>query len=136
MNIKLLNTRIAPESIRQLLSRMARGRIPAIRVQRQQVPYWRQQGWIRSGGRYNGNYQTAYGAFQGYAEQRGPHFFRFYILHPPDALSRHSHWACFISRGGGSYEIHLARQPADISSGIISIERLLTEAFEQVKRSH
>lgn len=130
MNVKLLQTRQAPESLRQLWQRF-RGHAPAVMVRRQQIPYWQERGWTRSGNRYTGNYQTAWGAFQGYAEQRGSSFFRFYFLHPPEQVSRHSHWTCFISRGGGTYEIHLSRQPADVGSGILAIERLLTEAFRQ-----
>jgi len=130
MNVKLLQTRQAPESLRQLWQRF-RGHAPAVTVSRQQIPYWQERGWTRSGNRYTGNYQTGWGAFQGYAEQRGSSFFRFYILHPPEQVSRHSHWTCFISRGGGTYEIHLSRQPADVGSGILAIERLLTEAFRQ-----
>lgn len=130
MNIRVIGTRQAPESLRQLWQRF-RGHAPALKVRRQEIPYWQERGWARSGNRYTGNYQTRRGAFQGYAEQRGPSFFRFYILHPPEQLSRHSHWACFIDRGGGTYEIHLSRQPADVGSGILVIERLLSEALQQ-----
>lgn len=131
MKIRLLDSRPAPEALRDLLSRMLRGRAPAVRVTRRQVPYWQERGWINQGHRYGGNYQTPYGAFQGSAEQRGSQFFRFYVFDPPEELSRHRHWTCFIPRGQDSYEIHLARQPADVSSGIMAIERLITEAFEQ-----
>lgn len=132
MKIRLLDSRPAPEAIRDLFSRMLRGRAPIVRVTRQQIPYWQQQGWTRHGNRYGGNYQTPYGAFEGSAEERGANHFRFYIFDPPEQLSRHGHWTCFIPRGGNSYEVHLARQPADVSSGIMTIERLITEAFEKV----
>lgn len=131
MNIRILGSRQAPESVRDLWSRMVRGRAPALRVTRQQIPYWQERGWKQQGNHYTGNYQTRYGAFQGSAEQRGASYFRFYISHPPDQLARHSHWTCFISRGGNTYEVHLSRQPADVSSGILAIERILIEAFEQ-----
>lgn len=131
MKIRILDSRQAPDSIRNFLSRISRGHAPTVHVTRQQIPYWQERGWTRQGNRYIGNYQTPYGAFQGSAEQRGSTFFRFFIFHPPGQLSHHSHWVCFISRGGASYEVHLARQPSDVSSGIMSIERLITEAFEQ-----
>ena len=132
MNIRTLQTRQAPEALRQFWQRF-RGRAPSVTVKRQQIPYWQERGWTRQGNRYTGNYQTPWGAFQGYAEQHGSSFFRFYILHPPVQLSRDRHWTCFIFRGGGTYEIHLSRQPADVGSGILTIERLLTEAFQQAR---
>jgi hypothetical protein len=132
MNLRILQTRQAPEALRQLWQRF-RGPAPAVTVKRQQIPYWQERGWTRSGNRYAGNYQTPWGAFQGYAEQHGSSFFRFYILHPPVQLSRDRHWTCFIFRGGGTYEIHLSRQPADVGSGILAIERLLAEAFQQAR---
>lgn len=132
MNIRILQSRHVPDALRDFLSRsLGRGHPPAVRVNRRQIPYWQERGWSRQGNQYSGNYQTPYGAFQGSAEQRGSHFFRFYIFHPPEQLSRHSHWVCFISRGNNTYEVHLGRQPADVSSGILTIERLITEAFQQ-----
>lgn len=131
MKVKLLDTRNAPASIRAIMARITRGHSPVIRVIRHEIPYWEARGWVRSGSRYTGNYQTPYGAFQGHCEQRGPGFFRFFIEHPPPELSRHHHWVCFRQRSRHRYEIHLARQPADVSSGIMTVERLLTEALEQ-----
>lgn len=130
MKVRIVDSRPAPESIRDLVTRLVRGHAPSIRVERQRIPYWQERGWVRNGNRYTGNYQTTYGAFQGSAEERSRSYFRFYIYHPPQALSRHSHWTCFIDRGGGTYEIHLSRQPADVGSGIMAIERLLTEALQ------
>jgi hypothetical protein len=36
----------------------------------------------------------------------------------------------FLSYGRG-YLVHMGRQPGDLSSGIMTIERLITEAYEQ-----
>jgi hypothetical protein len=130
MNIRVLGNRPAMASVRDLVARLRREAAPVIRVERQQIPYWRQQGWTRSGNRYTGSYQTPNGAFGGLADRHSPSYYRFYIFDPPEELARHSHWVCFVPRGGSTYEVHLARQPADVSSGILTIERLLVEAFQ------
>lgn len=130
MRVKVTATRPAPLSIRELLTRMVRGQGPLEVVQRRQIPYWQERGWVRDGNRYSGSYQTRYGAFRGSIEQHGNHHFDFFIYDPPDALRRHSHWACFQDRRQGWYLAHMAKRPADVCSGIMTIERLITEAFE------
>jgi hypothetical protein len=50
---------------------------------------------------------------------------------PSDEIRRHSHWVCFQHRGNDWYVVHMARMPKDVSSGILTIERLITEAYEQ-----
>src|SRR5438105_4328174 len=130
MRVRDLGNRPAPSTIREFISRMLpRGQRPSIKVQRQQISYWQQQGWRQNGNQFLGNYQTSYGAFHGSIEQRGGSHFRFFIFNPPPELQRHSHWSCFIDRGSNWYEVHMGRKPADVSSGIMTIERLLKEAF-------
>lgn len=103
---------------------------PAVHVRRRELPYWQERGWSASDGVYTGAYQTPYGSFLGRIEDRGFGVFRFYISDPPQALRRSAHWACFSPRRDKGYKVHMARRPRDASSGIIAIERLLTEAFE------
>jgi hypothetical protein len=131
VRVKELRTRPAPSVIRDLFSRVVRGRGPAEKVERRQVPYWQEQGWVRQGNRYQGAYHTPYGAFPGWIEQRGGSGIDFFMYEPPEALRQHSHWSCFQDRGQNWYRVHMSRQPADVSSGILTIERLITEAFEQ-----
>ena len=69
MRIKDLGTRPAPNSIRDILSRVVRGHAPTIPVQRREIPYWRERGWARDGNQYTGAYQTPYAAFQGLIEE-------------------------------------------------------------------
>jgi len=110
---------------------MVRGHGPATVVQRREVPYWQQQGWNRQGDTYTGNYQTPYAAFAGQiTEHRGGHI-DFWLYMPSDQIRRHSHWTCFQHRGNDWYLVHMSRMPRDVSSGIITIERLITEAYEQ-----
>ena len=108
---------------------MVRGRGPAILVQRREIPYWRERGWTRDGSKYTGSYQTPYGAFQGWIEERWSGSINFFLYRPSAEIQRHSHWVCFTARGDDWYLVHMARRPKDVSSGIITIERLITEAY-------
>ena len=130
MRVRNIGTRPAPASIRDLFSRVVRGRGPSIPVQRRQIPYWQEHGWTRQGGTYTGSYQTQYSAFWGQiTEHRGGHI-DFLLYNPSKEIREHSHWTCFQHRGNDWYLVHMAKQPKDVSSGIITIERLITEAYE------
>ncbi len=100
-------------------------------MQRRQIPYWQERGWIRQGNAYNGGYHTPYAAFSGQiTEHRGGHI-EFLLYNPSDEIRRHSHWVCFQHRGNDWYLVHMARRPKDVSSGIMTIERLITEAYQK-----
>jgi hypothetical protein len=130
VRIKDLGTRPAPAYIRDFLSRVVRGRAPATAVQRRQIPYWQERGWTQSGNVYAGSYQTPYGAFYGHIEEhRGGHI-DFYLYTPSDEIRSHSHWTCFQHSGNDWYLVHMAKQPTDVSSGIMTIERLIMEAYD------
>ncbi len=79
---------------------------------------------------YSGNYQTPYGAFQGWIEQERSGRINFYLYNPSAEIRSHSHWTCFQHRGNDWYLIHMGREPKDVSSGIMTIERLIKEAYE------
>lgn len=130
MRVKDNGSRPAPASMRELFSRLVRGRSPAIKVERRVIPYWQERGWTRDGTRYTGSYRTANGSFYGYADEVRRGSFRFFVFQPPAQLEHHSHWSCFQNRGEGWFEVHMARQPRDVSSGVMSIERILHEAME------
>ncbi len=108
-----------------------RGQGPSITVERRQIPYWQERGWRRNGNIYEGAYQTPYAAFQGWIEQEHSGRGNFYVYRPSDEIQRHSHWTCFQHRGNDRYLVHMAREPRDVGSGIITIERLITEAYQQ-----
>jgi hypothetical protein len=132
VRVKDIGTRPAPASIRELISRAVRGHGPSIiTVQRRQIPYWQEHGWTRTGNRYTGSYQTPYGSFQGWIEQERSGRIGFYLYNPSGEIRSHGHWTCFQHRGRDWYLIHMGREPKDVSSGIIAIERLITEAYEQ-----
>jgi len=129
VRVKETGNRSASATVRDLLSRMVRGRSPLTVVQRRQIPYWQEKGWIHDGKTYRGNYQTDRAAFIGHIiEHRGGHV-DFYLYAPSEEIRRHSHWVCFVDRGDDWYAVHMGRQPKDVSSGIITVERLISEAY-------
>jgi hypothetical protein len=130
MRVKDLGTRPAPNSIRELFSRVVRGHAPLISVLRREIPYWRERGWTRDGRTYTGSYQTPYAAFQGRIEEGWSGHINCFLYHPSRQIERCSHWPCFAPRGNGWYLVHMARRPKDVSSAIITIERVITEAHQ------
>jgi hypothetical protein len=131
MRVKELGTRPAPNSIREIFSRVVRGHAPTIHVLRREIPYWRERGWTRDGNQYTGTYQTPYAAFHGWIEEERFGHIHFYLSNPSVEIRRHSHWACFAPRGSEWYLVHMARRPKDVSSGIITIEKLIGEAYQK-----
>lgn len=129
MRVRELSNRPAPASLRDLIARAMRGRGPSVPVQRRNIPYWQERGWVRDGSNYRGNYQTGYAAFCGYATEGRSGHLEFFLYAPSDQIRRHSHWTCFVDRGDGWFFVHMGRQPRDLSSGIITIERLISEAY-------
>jgi hypothetical protein len=103
---------------------------PAVVIKRRELPYWQVRGWAWHNGTYLGNYQTRFGAFQGLIEDRGQGDLRFYMLDPPQEVRSGSHWNCFQPRERKGFLVHMATKPWDVSSGIMAIERLITNAFE------
>jgi hypothetical protein len=135
MRVRVGASRPAGQAVREFFSRMAPSHGPVVQIRRRELPYWQERAWVRAlegfRTKYSGSYHTAYGSFHGTAEERGSNHFKFLIYRPPAELRVHRHWVCFLDRGQGWFEVHMGRQPADISSGILTIERLITEAFEQ-----
>jgi hypothetical protein len=131
MSIRDLGTRKLPRPIGvEPIKRQASS--PEL-VRRQEVPLWQERGWTRNGTTFVGSYQTQYGAFQGEIESRSGWFsgrLRFYIDNPPRQVFQSSHGPCFQPVGNGRFEVHMSTMPRDESSGILTIERLLTEAIE------
>lgn len=129
MRVRILGARPAPNAIRDLISRMVRGHGPTTPVVRREIPYWRERGWTRRSNRYTGSYQTPYAAFEGRIEEGLFGTPTFYLHNPSAQIQNHSHWVCFADLGDRWYLVHMGRRPKDVSSGIITIERLITEAY-------
>ena len=130
MRVRDLGTRPAPASIRELLSRVVREHGPAVLVPRRVIPYWQERDWKREGNTYSGSYQTPYGAFHGWIEQQASGHINFFLHAPSAEIRRHGHWVCFQQRNDNWYLVHMGRPARDVSSGIITIERLITEAYK------
>ncbi|MBZ5606190.1 MAG: hypothetical protein LAO79_28190 [Acidobacteriia bacterium] len=111
--------------------RVARGHAPLVAVLRREIPYWQERGWRRAKNRYAGSYQTRYGAFEGWIEEDAFGRAKFYVYNPPQAVRHDAHWACFTPRGSDWFMVHMGKRPNDVSSGIMTIERLITEAHER-----
>ena len=131
MRVKDLGSRPASASIREFFSRMGRRSQPVVPIERRQIPYWQERGWQRNGNRYAGSYQTPFGAFEGLIDQERSGHLSFFLYSPSELIRRHSHWTCFQDRSNDWYLIHMAKEPQDISSGIITIEKLITEAYRK-----
>jgi len=137
MKTRVIGQRPASGELRRMqFARVLRGPGPLVPIKRRELPYWQQQGWWKDGTGYSGRYQTVRGAFLGWIEQNSQNEFDYYIFQPPEELASHSHWTCFQDRGGpGWYYVHMAVPPADLSSGIMAVERILTEAYQSAHRS-
>jgi len=98
-----------------------------------EIPYWKRNGWQRVGRTYRGYYRTQHGDYSGRIEEEFANSYAFFIYDPPRELKNHHHWQCFSRKGGGKYQIHFSEKPEDVSSGIVTIERLIAEAFENYR---
>ena len=130
MRIRIIDSRPAARAVRDFLSRTVRGRSPIQKVQRRQIPYHQERGWKQDGNTYTGTYQSPYAAFWGEIVQHSGSDIEFFLYQPSDEIKRCSHWACFQHRGNDWYLVHMGRQPKDVSSGIMAIERMIAEAYE------
>jgi hypothetical protein len=130
MRVRVVTSRPAPASIRDFLSRMVRGGRPSTPVERRELPYWEERTWTRNGNTYRGAYRTRYAAFSGEITQHSGDDIDFYLYQPTDEIRACGHWPCFQHRGNDWYLVHMGRRPKDVSSGILAIERLVTEAYE------
>jgi hypothetical protein len=130
VRVKLLGSRLLPNSIRDLVSRMERPHSPRETVERREIPYWQQRGWQRQGDTFTGTYQTAFASFIGQVVRTGTFSYEFMLYNPSMQIQNHSHWACFAHQGNDWYLVHMSRRARDIDSGIMTIERLIIEAYQ------
>ncbi len=137
MELIVLGLRYAPSTARlvRAVERPQRAPIQIKRsvplpIRRAEVPYWQEHGWVRSGDQYLGTYQTRFGSFSGAIDDRSFGDIRFLIRHPPAEVKNSDHWPCFQSKGDGWYRVHMRIPPADVSSGIMGIERLIASSFK------
>ncbi len=112
----------------------ARIKTPIV-VKRAQEPYWQQRGWKqygskKSGSKYYGFYKVGLKEFEGKAEVSPFGRTKLYIKEIPKELEHHEHYPCFMKESNGWYFIHNNDNGNfDLSSGILQVEQILTEAF-------
>ena len=112
-----------------LLRTFTRTKTPIV-VKRAQEPYWKQRGWKKSGYKYQGYYRTMIKSFKGKAEVSPSGQTKLYIKKPPKELKHHEHYPCFMKESNGWYFIHNNDNGNfDLSSGILQVEQILTEAL-------
>ena len=126
-HIGQLNTRIRISSKRKYTP---------VRIVRKdkEYTYWQENGWRKIGNEYRGFFQTKHGKWRGVIIENYFNNHSFYIITPPAILRDSSHWECFTHKGNGLYSIHFSHKPKDISSGILTVEQLITESFEKSRK--
>jgi len=97
------------------------------------IPYWQESNWIKKGGSFRGTFKTDYGSWRGLIERNYEGDYSFFIFEPPQILKDSDHGQCFTHKGNGMFLIHFSEKPDDVSSGIITVERVLAEAFRNPK---
>ncbi len=94
-----------------------------------EYPYWKENGWRRFNGEYAGHFVSDFGRWRGVINESYLGKFNFYIFDPPKELLKGSHKACFTYKGNSRYFIHFSKKPRDVSSGIITVEKLISDSF-------
>jgi hypothetical protein len=101
-------------------------------IKRSPKTYLKQQGWRQTslslGSEWQGYYRSPYGSFKGRVGGSAS-YPRFYLYKPPEKLRKHPHWACFSSQGNDWYSVHFKRVPKDLDSGVMAVERIISEAM-------
>lgn len=93
------------------------------------IPYWQENGWVKTKKGYKGNYKTNYGKWRGFIQDNYKSNYSFYILDPPAEVKRSAHGPCFFYLGDGIHFVHFSKKPRDASSGIMTIEKVICESF-------
>jgi hypothetical protein len=98
-------------------------------VQRNPLPYWKERGWQKKGDTYRGSYRTPFGQWPGRVTLSPAGRVEVFIRNPPPVLEDHPHWICFNKRTGGWYFVHPSERVADVSAGILGLEKTIMEAY-------
>ncbi len=98
-------------------------------VYRIPIPYWQERGWNKNGGNYTGSFQTPFGQWPGHVTESPGGRVEVFIHNPPPVLESHPHWPCFNKRDGGWYFVHPVTRIADVSAGILGVEKTIMEAY-------
>lgn len=94
-----------------------------------EYPYWQENGWTRTKKGYQGHYRTNHGKWQGFIQENYKGNHSFYIFNPPAEVKKGSHGSCFFHIGDGIHLVHFNKNPKDVSSGIVTIENVISRSF-------
>ncbi len=99
-----------------------------VQVPRNTKQLYEERGWNLRGIELSGYYRTRFGAFKGRIDRAlsRPVFF---IVDPPSELIRGPHSACFTEVGRKEFRIHWSSKPIDCNTGILYMERCISEAL-------
>lgn len=93
--------------------------------------YWQKNGWLKRGSYYEGFYKTGFGKWRGSIRENYKNNYTFYILDPPDEVIDGKHGPCFFFLNDELYFIHFKHEPIDISSGIMAVEKVISDSFKE-----
>jgi hypothetical protein len=102
-----------------------------IDVKASSLPYHVERGWKKNSGIHRGYYRCRLGAFKGEIEERVNGDYKFFIYNPPKEVLTGHHKPCFTDNGNNRYHIHFVIDAKNIDSGVMAVERLLTESFQR-----
>jgi hypothetical protein len=94
------------------------------------VSEWRLRGWQPKGRGLGGLYVAKNGRWWGHVDIVSKGVFKFYIHQPPDTLKSHPKWGCFRYIGNGWHAINFPYGAKSIDEGILKVELLINESFE------
>jgi hypothetical protein len=109
-----------------------------IEVKRSSTPYIEQTGWRLSTSttpcEWHGYFRTRFGSWKGKIKTTTPP--QYSIYKPPLGLTtKHSHKRCFNLASDGWCSVHFQVLPKDLDSGVIKLERILSEAYLLTQKS-
>lgn len=102
-----------------------------IEVKATALPYHVERGWRKNASVHQGYFRCRLGAFKGEVEKRCNGDYKFYIFNPPDEVLTGSHKACFTPHGNGRFHIHFGTNSNNLDSGIMAVERLLSQSLNR-----
>jgi hypothetical protein len=92
-------------------------------------PYWKENGWVRVRNGYQGYYKTDYGRWKGFVQENYKSNYSFFIVDPPEKVMKSTHGPCFFDLGDEIHTVHFNEAPKDLSSGIVIVEKTISQAF-------
>ncbi|MCX5698675.1 MAG: hypothetical protein NTX01_03130 [Candidatus Omnitrophica bacterium] len=94
--------------------------------------YWQKSGWLKRGrDYYEGFYKTYFGKWRGSIRENYKGNYSFYISDPPDEVLDGEHGVCFFFLNDTLYFVHFKHEPNDISSGIMAVEKVISNSFKE-----